>query len=141
MGSGVYQSPRRRATTHIRRSLAERSVFRSIIVKIPKKSNLKICENWRGICVLPVITKIIFKFILDRIKDHFYSTIDRQQAGFRAASSCIHINTLRIIIEQSAEYRSDLHLIFVDFEKAIDSVDREGLWMALGRMRIPNKLV
>ena len=79
---------------------------------------------------------------LDRIKDHLYSTIDREQAGFRPGSSCIdHINTLRIIIEQSAEYSSDLHLVFVDFEKTFDSVDREGLWMALISRGIPNKLV
>ena len=94
----------------------------------------------RLICVLPAISKIISKVILDRIKDHLYSTIDREQAGFRPGSSCIdHINTL--IIEQSAEYRSDLHLIFVAFEKAFDSVDREVLWMALSRRRIPNKIV
>ena len=48
---------------------------------------------------------------------------------------------LRIIINQSAEYRSDLHLIFVDFEMAFDSVNREELWMALRRREIPNKLV
>ena len=32
-------------------------------------------------------------------------------------------------------------LVFVDFEKAFDSVDREGLWMALRRRDIPYKLV
>ena len=48
---------------------------------------------------------------------------------------------LRLIIEQSAEYRSDLHLVFVDFEKAFDNVDRERLWMALRRRGMPNKLV
>ena len=32
--------------------------------KIPKKGNLKQCDNWRGICVLPAITKTIAKFIL-----------------------------------------------------------------------------
>ena len=47
-----------------------------------------------------------------------------------------HINTLWITIEQSSEYRSDLHRVFVDFEKAFDSVDREGLWMALRRNQI-----
>ena len=46
-----------------------------IIVKIPKKSNVKICNNYRGICVLPAISKIISKIILDWIKDHHYSTI------------------------------------------------------------------
>ena len=60
-----------------------------IIVKIPKKGNLKICNNWRGICVLPAISKINSMVILDRIKDHLYFTIDREQAGFRPGSSCV----------------------------------------------------
>ena len=50
-----------------------------IIVKIPKKGNLKICDNWRGICVVPAISKIRSKVILDRIKDHLYYTIYREQ--------------------------------------------------------------
>ena len=83
--------------------LSEEEWTDGIIVKVPKKGNLKICDNWRGICVLPAISKIISNIILDRIKDHLYSTIDREQAGFRPGSSCVdHINTLRIIIEQSA---------------------------------------
>ena len=74
-----------------------------IIVKIPKKGNLKVCDNWRGICVLAAISKSISKVILDRIRDYLYSTIDHEQAGFRPGSSCAdHNNTLRIIIEQSA---------------------------------------
>ena len=104
-----------------------------IIVKMPKKGNLKIC-------VLSAISKIISKVILHRINDHLYSTIVREQSGFRHGSSCVdHINTLRLIIEQSAEYRFDLQLVFADFEKAFDSVDREILWMALSRRAIPNK--
>ena len=103
-----------------------------IIVKIKKKGNLKIFDNWRGTCVLPAISKISFKVILDRIKYHLYSTIDREQAGFRPESSCVdHINTLRISIEQSAKYRSDLHLVFVDFENVFENVDRDGHSMAL----------
>ena len=42
-----------------------------------------IVKIWRKICILPEISKIIFKIILDRIKDHLCSTIDREQAGFR----------------------------------------------------------
>ena len=108
----------------------------SAIVKIPKKSNLKICDNWRGIWVFAAISKIISKLILVRLKDHLYSSIDREQISYRPGSSCVdHINTLRLIIDQSAKYRSDLYLVFVDFEKAFDSVDREDLWMALRRTK------
>ena len=53
-----------------------------IFVKIPQKGNLKLCDDLRGICVLPAISKIICKVILDRIKNHHFSTIDREQAGF-----------------------------------------------------------
>ena len=50
------------------------------------------------------------------------STIDREQPGFRTVSSCVdHINTLRIIIDQCADYRSNLHLVLVDFEKSFDN--------------------
>ena len=140
----LYKSnPYMAAEVRIRRSLVERSVCRGMDrwyhCENSKKDNLNICDNWRGICVLLAISKIIAKVILDRIKDHPYSTIDREQAGFRPGSSCVdHINTQRIIIEKSAECRSDLHLIFVDFEKAFDSVDGAVLWMVQRRR---NKIV
>ena len=93
-----------------------------IMVQIPKKGNLKNFDNWRGIFVLPAFSKIISKVILDRIKDHLYSTIP-------GSSYVDHINTLRLIIEQSAEYRSDLHLVFVDFEKPLTVwIERSSGW-------------
>ena len=84
----------------------------------------------------------MFKVILDRIKEHLYSTIDREHVGCRPGSSCLeHMNTQRKIIEQSAEYGADMHLVFVDFENAFDSVDREDLWMALRSRGKPMKIV
>ena len=32
------------------------------IVKIPKNSNLRDCDKWRAICVLPTVSKIIANF-------------------------------------------------------------------------------
>ena len=52
-----------------------------IIVKIPKKGNLKICNNWRENWILPANSKNISKVILDGTKDHLYSTIDRVQTA------------------------------------------------------------
>ena len=80
------------------------------------------CDNWHGICVLPAVSIIIVKVIVERIKDPLISTIDAEQVG----SSCTdHINSVRIIIEQCKEFRSDLHMVFNDFEKAFDSVHRD----------------
>jgi hypothetical protein len=113
-----------------------------IIVKLPKKGDLTQCNNWRGICVQPIASKIVARILLERIKTHIEAQLDDEQAGFRTGSSCIdHINTLRIIIEQCVEFRSPLHLLFIDFEKAFDSVRREYIWAALRNKGIPEKII
>ncbi|CAN0553799.1 unnamed protein product, partial [Ectocarpus sp. 8 AP-2014] len=52
-----------------------------------------------------------------------------------------HINTLRIIVEQSNEWQTPVHLLFVDFERAFDSLDRDMMWTVLGSFGIPDKLL
>lgn len=50
---------------------------------------------------------------------HLESLIDREQAGFLSKSYCDgHINNLRLSVEQYAEYRYPLRVLFIDFEKA-----------------------
>ena len=53
-----------------------------------QKGNLCDCDNWRGICVLPMVAKINSKIISQRLKQYLYSTIDAEQAGFRPGLSC-----------------------------------------------------
>ena len=65
-----------------------------------------------------------------------------EQAGFRQERSTTdQIATLRNIIEQSLEWNTTLYTIFVDFEKAFDSVDRDTLWKLLVYYGIPQKIV
>lgn len=52
-----------------------------------------------------------------------------------------HVATLHIIIEQSLEWQSQLYTVFVDFEKAFDSVDREVFWKLMAHCGIPPKFV
>ena len=74
--------------------------------------------------MLPVVAKISSKIILERLKQHLYSIIDAEQAGFRPGSSYTdHINTIDVIVEQRVEHRSDLSMGFIDFEKAFDSIE------------------
>lgn len=48
-----------------------------MMVKIAKKGTRFECDNWRGICVLPAVVKIIAKVILKYIKDHLERLIER----------------------------------------------------------------
>jgi hypothetical protein len=48
---------------------------------------------------------------------------------------------VRILKEQSNEFRGDLYLLFIDFEKAFDSIDRDQIWIQLKNYGIPPKII
>ena len=48
---------------------------------------------------------------------------------------------MRIIIEQSLEWRAPLYTVFVDFQKAFDSVDRDVIWRLMHHYGFPPKFV
>ena len=115
---------------------------RGLIFKIPKKGNLKECKNWRGITLLPIVSKILGRIIIDRIKNGIDNKLRKEQAGYRTNKSTIdQIFILRNIIEQSNEWQSTLYIHFIDFEKAFDSIHRESLWKIMRIYGIPDKLI
>lgn len=115
---------------------------KGIIIKIPKKGDLSNCDNWRGITLLSVPSKIFTRVILNRTRDAMETILRKSQYGFRPNKSCTDlINTLRIIMEQSSEWNNPLYLIFVDFVKAFDLLNREFIWRRLSKIGIPTKLL
>jgi hypothetical protein len=112
-----------------------------LIVKLPKKGDITNCNNWRGITLMSVPSKVLSRIILNRIKESVEEKLRKEQAGFRKHRSCVDlINTLHIILEQSAEWRSTLHLTFIDSEKAFNSVNRRVMWNTVEEYGIPSKI-
>ncbi|KAK7101726.1 hypothetical protein V1264_020063 [Littorina saxatilis] len=115
---------------------------KGIIIKLPKKGALNDCNNWRGITLLSVPSKILAKIIIQRISDSVDKTLRKEQAGFRKNRGCMdQIFALRNIIEQCTEWQRQLYINFVDFQKAFDSVHRDSLWKILRHYGIPQKMV
>jgi hypothetical protein len=115
---------------------------KGILIKIPKKGNLSECNNWRGITLLSISSKIMTIVILNRIREKIDQRLKKEQAGFRKNHSCVDlINTLGIIIEQSNEWNERLYLVFIDFEKAFDSVSRDKIWKIMERFGLPQKIL
>lgn len=112
------------------------------IIKIPKKGNLSDCNNWRGITLLSIPSKILCKIIIKRIGPALDKILRKEQSGFRSGRGCTdHIFALRNIIEQSTEWQRELYVNFIDYEKAFDSLHRDSLWKILRSYGIPPKII
>ena len=73
-----------------------------IIIKLPKKGDLRDCSNYRGIMLLSTPGKVLNRILLERMKEAVDPKLRDQQAGFRRNRSCgDQIASLRIIVEQS----------------------------------------
>ena len=90
---------------------------------------MKKCKNWRGITLMSVVSKVMGRIVIDRIRTGVESKLRKKQAGFRPGRGTTEqIFIFRNIIEQSIEWQSSLCVNFIDFEKAFDSVHRDSLW-------------
>ena len=113
-----------------------------VIVKIPKKGSLRDCGNWRGITLLSIPSKILWKIIIQRLKNAVDKELRNEQAGFREGRGCVEqLFALCNIIEQCTEWQRQLYINFIDFEKAFDSLHRDSLWKILRAYGIPHHLV
>ena len=59
----------------------------AIIVPIHKKGNIKRCENFRGISILPTAYKILIYFLLKRLTPFAEEWLGDYQCGFRKGRS------------------------------------------------------
>ena len=96
------------------------------MIKLPKKGNLKQCKNWRGITLLPIISKVPSQVIMDRIRSGVDKCLRNEQTGFRKGRGTTEqIFILCNIIEQVNEWQATLYLNFTDSKKAFNSMHRE----------------
>ena len=112
------------------------------IVPIPKKGDLRSCDNWRGISLLDVVGKIFARIIQDRLEPLAEEVLPESQCGFRRGRGCVDmVFSARQLIEKAIEHESELFVLFVDLRKAYDSVPRSALWMVLEKFGVPPRMV
>ena len=108
------------------------------IIVIIKKGDLTNRNNWRGITLLSIPSKIFCKILVNRMKTAIDTILQKERAGFRRGKGCSdNIFILRNIIEQCKSGSEN----FIDFEKAFDSLHRDSIWKILRNYGIPPKIV
>ena len=118
---------------------------KGIIVPIPKKGNQNDVNNYRGITLSSVLSKI-FSVLLDiRLRDwaEVNNLLSIFQFGFRKNKStidCVFVLT-SIINKIVNNDKKKLYCAFIDFRKAFDMVYRNGIWFKLLQLGASTKIV
>ena len=104
------------------------------IVPIFKKGDKNVASNYRGITLINIIAKIFSITLRNRINSwcENENTFNTSQFGFRDNRSTIDcIFILHSIIQNIINNKSKLYCVFIDYEKAFDTVIHEALWVKL----------
>ncbi|KAI5707898.1 hypothetical protein M8J77_012165 [Diaphorina citri] len=114
----------------------------AIVIPVFKKGNKHDCNNYRGISLLSTPYKVLSKIILKRIETYTEAIIEEHQAGFvKGRSTTDQILIVKEAIAKYWEYNKECFLLFVDFQKAYDSLFRPKIWQQMRKFGIPEKLI
>ena len=114
---------------------------RSILVPIFKnKGDVQNCTNYRGIKLMSHTMKLWERVIEHRLRRT--TTVSKNQFGFMPGRSTMEaIFLIRQLMERHREQKKDVHMIFIDLEKAYDKIPRNVMWWALEKKKVPTKYV
>jgi len=89
-----------------------------------------------------IFSRLYGKIIKHFLEQEFYQIETEEQVGFRVGRSTVdHIFCLRQLMEKKMAVNQPLHLLFVDLEKAYDSVPLKNLWKALQHYNIGSSII
>lgn len=104
--------------------------------KFPKENK----NNWRGVVLLSIGSKLVARLVASRLQKFSESFLDEEQQGFRRNRSVDDVlQVTRRIAEEvcTASAGEAVHLTLYDIEKAYPRVNREALWQILHKRGAP----
>ena len=116
--------------------------MKGCILPFPKKGDLRLAKNYRGITLTSIAAKIYNALLQNRIEPKIDNILRKNQNSFRRnRSTTSQILTIRRILEVVRAKNLQATLIFVDFTKAFDSIHRGKMEQILLVYGIPKETV
>ncbi|GJS59760.1 retrovirus-related pol polyprotein LINE-1 [Tanacetum coccineum] len=101
-----------------------------VIPIFKNKGDAQVCNNYRGIKLLSHTMKLWERVIEKRQRRE--TTVSENQFSFMPGQSSVEaIYLIKSLIKKYRERQKDLHMAFLDLEKAYDNVPRELIWKIL----------
>ena len=113
-----------------------------MIVSIPKKGNSTALDNQRGIAKTCSSAKLFHKVLLSRQKPIIDPQLSQCQSGFRTGRSTTEqMMALRCVINTCRITNMTASLVFVDFQKAFETLHRSSIPVILSQYNVPDCLI
>ena len=106
----------------------------SVIIPLYKKGDVNNAENYRGISLCNVTSKLYSTVINNRLQKwvELNNITGEYQAGFKKGYSITdHLFTLMVCVQKQFSSNCKLFVAVIDFKKAFDSFNRHLLWPVL----------
>ncbi|KAH7708500.1 hypothetical protein AAVH_24255 [Aphelenchoides avenae] len=101
-------------------------------VLIFKKGDPEDIANYRPVCLLSTVYKVFTKAVLKRLTNTLDAAQPPEQAGFRSGYCTLdHLQTMNQLQKKAREFGRHLCVVFIDYEKAFDTVEVNAVWNAL----------
>lgn len=115
-----------------------------IFLRKEGKSSYSKPGSYRPICITSYIGKLLERIIVRRVEKFLIrnNLVDPDQEGFSSGKNTIrYLNRLHIGIQTDKEANKTIVCLFVDFEKAFDSVWKKGLIVKLNNLGIQGNIL
>ena len=116
--------------------------MKGCILPFPKKGNLGLAKNYRGITLTSIAAKIYNALLRNRIEPKIDNILRKNQNGFRrnrsTTSQILTISRIRVGVRAK---NLQATLLFVDFTKAFDSIHRGKMEQILLAYSLPKETV
>ena len=112
------------------------------MLPIPKSGDLTDPQNYRGISLISALAKTVNKMILNRLQKKIDPHLRPNQNGFRPGrNTTAHILALRRLLEGVRSHNRKAIVLYIDFRKAFDSINRNKMIKILKAYDVPPNLL